>query len=434
VNDDRDLRNRVRRALDAVHRPNPNLVRRAAAAVERDRLRRRVPAAVAWSLVSLVAVGALIAALVVHQVNRGQQGPVTTPTPATTTRALLFALTAGNEVIALDQTSMAVRWRAKAGPPPAAALSPGSLMALSPDGTHLYVLAPQEALGGTTVTAFDVASGRVTATVALAAPGGALYRALAVQPQSGTVYAVGQDQQHILVTAIDPVRRVVLATEATRTLPAKPPRSVNVPFRAAVTADGTRLYYSYGAEDADRSGIDWVDLRGAGFVPCRPNGGGAACQPGFGQGFVLAGDGVLSVDRSLPPRVVETTRDGTVVRRSATNLTGAARDLAFDAAHNRVVVLGECSNQGGLELIDRPTGRLTAVTTPVPGGTEADALTPCGLRPTLLPDGELATTRVVAGEAHPDQPGRIDVIDLGSGRVLRSATLPAEAADLLSGG
>jgi DNA-binding beta-propeller fold protein YncE len=434
VNDDRDLRNRVRRALDAVHRPNPDLVRRAAAAVERDRLRRRVPAAAAWSLVSLLAVGALVAALLVHQVNREQPGPVATATPATTTRTLLFALTAGNQVIALDQSSMAVRWRAQAGPAPAVTLSPGSLMALSPDGTRLYVLAPQEALGGTTVTTFDAGSGRVVASVALAAPGGALYRTLAVQPRTGTVYAVGQDQQHILVTAIDPVRRVVLATQATRALPAKPARGVNVPFRAAVTADGSRLYYSYGAEDTDRSGIDWVDLRGAGFVPCRSSGGGAACRPGFGQGFVLAGDRVLSVDRSLSPQVVETTRDGAVVRRSATDLTGAARDLAFDAAHNRLIVLGECGNQGGLDLIDRPTGRLTAVTTPVPGGTEADALTPCGLSPTLLPGGELAVSRVVAGQAHPDQPGRIDVIDLASGRVLRSATLPAEVADLLSGG
>jgi hypothetical protein len=279
----------------------------------------------------------------------------------------------------------------------------------------------------------DAATGRTTAVITLAAPGGAVYRTLAVHPKTGNLYVVGQDQAQLLVTVVDPSRGVVLSTRTTRTLPAARTRGDDYPYEAVISADGTRLYYSYGPGDADRSGIDWVQVNGAVLSPCRPAAPGAACVPGPGEGFVLDGDHLVFADSSSPVRMVETGRDGQLVRRSSTGMTGALRDVVLDRSRAELIAIGQCDSQGGLIRITRATGRVRVISTPAPAGNEPGAETACGLRPALLSGGTLVVSQA-AGTPSPEQAGTLLFVDSTTGKVLGSVALPAEAGDVLAAG
>ncbi len=431
---DDDLRERVRGALDGVYRPAPGLLRRCAEAVARDRRRHRLPRPVAWTALVVIAATALVATLVQHSIDRGVHGPVATASPNPSARQLVFALTAANQVVALDRSTLRPRWRTQVAAPPAGTVGSGSTMALSPDAATLYVLTLADDRGGSGVVLLDTATGRQRGTVQLSAPGGALYRSLAVQGQSGTLYAVGQDQGHILVTAVDPGRRVVLATQVTRTLPAARPVGPDRPTDAMVTADGSRLYYSYGGSaDRDRTGIDWANLAGPRITPCR-SGSGAACIPGPGNPFGLENGHVYFADGSIPENLVDATATGSVVRRSPTTLAGGTTAVLVDAATQRAVVIGDCANLGGLSTADLGSGRVQTVSTPAPAGGEPGPETVCGQSPVFLTSQSLAVSRISGDNASPQSPGTVDVVDLATGRILRSAALPAEVADLLVAG
>jgi hypothetical protein len=428
--DEEALRQRVREALESVRRPAPGLLRRCAEAVARDRRRLRVPTSIAWMALGLIAVLAGVVVLVQHQLERGSVGPAASPAAAPSARQLLYALTGGNQLLALDRATLLTRWRAQAGGVPSSAITPGSMMALSRDGTVLYVLPPSDDVGGRTVALFDAGTGRSEGSIALSAPGGAAYRSLAVDPHSGMLYAVGQDGGHIVVTVVDPERGVVLATQVTRSLPAGRSVGSDVPYQATVTADGSRLYYSYGGADSDRSGIDWADISGARLLPCASR-GGAACIAGPGRGFVLSGGHVLFSDQSLPPLLVEVDGRGGVVRRSATGLAGGLADVVLDTAGNLLAV-GDCASLGGVSSIDRGSGRVHAISTPAPAGAEPPTATACGQRATLLDSASLAVSRLPQARASSVSPGSVEVVDVATARIVRSAAFTAEVADLLA--
>lgn len=435
MTDERDpgeeaLRRRVREALEQIHRPAPGLVRRCAEAVARRRRGMRLPGLLAGVALAAVAAGLVVAVLVQHGIDRSGRGPVATATP--TPSRLLYALTAANQVVAVDQATLRVRWRTTAAPAPSEAVAPGGLMALSTDGGSLYVLPPASNAGGHTIALLDAASGHLRDTITLSAPGGTLYRTLAVDPRTGAILAVGQDSTHIVVTTVDPARRLVLATRVTRSLPGQAAAAGDVPYQAVMTRDGSRLYYSYGQANPDRSGIDWADVSGATLTPCASS-GGAACLPGPGHGFVIEGGSLLFGDRAVPPDVVTATRAGAVTRRSATGLAGAINDLVLDRTGTHVLVVGGCPDLGGSSSIEIAGGAVQSITTPAPAGTEPGSGTACGRRPVLLASGALALSRLPSNVSSAQAPGEIDVVDLASGRILRSATLPAEVTDLLAG-
>jgi len=428
--DDEALRQRVREALEQVHRPAPGLVRRCAEAVARRRRRTRLPALLAGVALAAVTVAAVAAVLVQHSIDRAPRGPLATATPSPS--GLLYALTAANQVIAMDQSTLRVRWRTAAAPPPSEALIPGALMAMSGDGATLYVLPLPANAGGSSVVLLDAASGRLQGSVTLSAPGGTRYRTMAVDPRTGRLLVVGQDGSHIVVTSVDPVRRLVLATQVTRTLPARAGIGDDIPYQALITADGSRLYYSYGEADPDRSGIDWAEWSGETLTPCASS-GGAACLPGPGAGFALQGGSVLFGDGSVPPNLVTATRAGTLLRRSATGLAVPFADVTLDGSRTHVLAVGDCPSLGGLSSIEVAGGALQAISSPAPAGTEPSSDSACGRRPALLAGGTLAVSRLATNTAKPESPGEVDVIAPATGRIVRTASLQAEVVDLLAG-
>jgi len=432
VNDDQ-LRERIRRALDAVHRPDPGLVRRSAEAAVRGRRGRRLVAALTAVTVTAVALAAVAVALVRHEMER-QTGPAV-PTPsAVSAGPVVYTLTAANQVVAVDRRTLRVRWTRQVAPPPSSSVSAGAMLGISADGSRLYVLPAESNGGGTSVHVLDAASGRPGAVIALAAAGGPLYRTFAVHPRSGDLYVVGQDSGHVLVSVVDPVRQVVLSTSVTRTLPS-PSTLGNRPYQAAFTADGTRLYYSYGFSAAVSRGIDWADVRGPGVSPCRAASPGAACIPSSpGQGFVIDGSHLLFADDSVPVQLVETTLNGTVVHRSSTGLSANVRDVVLTSGRNQVAILASCDSLGGLNTVDRSTGRHAVVVTPAPAGSEPSSSTLCGLRPALLSDGTLAISQVTQGTPTPELPGTLVFASSTTGRLIGSVTLPAQAVDVLADG
>lgn len=425
------LRRRVRDALDSIYRPAPDLVRRSAGAVARDRRRHRLAAPLGGIALTAVAVAVLVLVLVRHVSEHGVPGPAVTPQPTVTPRQSVYTLTAGNEVVALDRTTLAVRWRTQVATPPAEGVDAGAMLAISRDGGVLYVLPPSRNSGGTTLVLLDASSGQRLAAIPLSASGGAVYRTLAVDPQSGTVDVVGQDASHLLVTEVDPQRRVVLASHVTRTLPPVTRVGPDILGAAMFTADGTRLYYSYAGGSPDRSGIDWVDVSGPRLSPC-PSTGGAACIPGGADGFAVANSHVVFSEGTLPPHLVETDRDGRTPRQLTTGMGAIASSVLLDAAATRALVVASCNNLGGLGSVDLTTGDARAIATPAPNGTEPGPTSPCGERAAPLSTSTIALTQLPGATAHPDSPGTVIVVDTTTGKVTRSAAFPAEVVDLLA--
>jgi hypothetical protein len=95
-------------------------------------------------------------------------------------------------------------------------------------------------------------------------------------------------------------------------------------------------------------------------------------------------------------------------------------------------LVGDCGALGGLARLAVGTNETSSVVTPAPNGTEPDPGTVCGQRPVLLSASSIAVARLQQLRASPNVPGTVDVVDLNTGRVLRSLSLPADAIDLLA--
>lgn len=433
MNDD-ELRERVRRALDSVHRPDPGLVRRSAEAAVGGRRGRRLGAAITTVTVTAVVLSAVAVALVRHEDSR-QTGPaLPTPTASASGGPVVYSLTAANQVVAVDPRSRRVRWTVQVAPPPSSSITPGAMLGISGDGTRLYVLPAQSDTGGTSIHVLDAATGRAGPVIDLGTAAGPVYRTFAVHPRTGDLYVVGQDASHLVVSVVDPVRAVVLSTAVTRTLRPEPQVS-DLPYQAAMTADGSRLYYSYGPGSADLRGIDWAEVRGPALAPCHAATPGAACITSSpGQGFIVDGSSLLFADNSVPAQLVQTRLDGTVVSRASTGLQGTVGVVVLNRARRQVVALGTCDSQGGMNRVDPATGQVTVVVTPAPAGSEPGASTLCGVRPALLSDGTLAISQVSQGHPTPELLGTLVFADSTNGHQVGSVTLPAQAVDVLAVG
>jgi hypothetical protein len=427
VIDDDLLRSRIHAALDGVHQPDPGLLRRSVEAIERRR--RRAPqlrALVVAALAAGAALAIVVLTLVQHQLSGGN-GSVRTPAPAS--HRLVYTLDAAGTVTAYDERTLRPVWRASVGAPPSAS-DPAALLRLSADGRTLWVLPLSDRRGGTTLRSFDAAGGAPGPSIALSPQGGAAYHALAVDPRSGNLIAVGQDATRILLTLADPRRDVVLSTVAART----PAGATDVTTEARFDAGGSRLYYSYGTGDAGRSGIDWVTVQGTTLTPCTPAQPGAACIPGAGTGFTLVGSNLLVLDDLDPQHLVELSADGAPVRQFGTGLGGGAvTDPVLSADQRTALLAGGCESSGGLVRIDLSSGATQSLSTPVAGGAEPDTATPCGVRPHLLSDGSLLLSRLDTASANANTPGLLRAVDPQTGRVLRQATTPAGVVDIVEG-
>ena len=429
IRDDELLRARIHQALDAVHRPAPGLLRRCVDAAESSRRAPRLRIFAIAVALTAVAAAVVVLTLLQHSLSRGTPGPVQSPSPSP--RQALYTVDADNDVVALDAQSLRVLWRRSAGAAAARGVQPTGLLRLSADSRTVWVLPVSDPRGGTALRAFDAATGTPGATIALS--GGAVYSTFAVDPRSGDIAAVGQDGTHIVVSLVDPRRGEVLSTTATRQLPAAAPVGTDLALDAVFTADGTRLYYSYGTADEDRSGVDWATVSGAQLQPCRASAPGAACAPGVGVGLALSGTTVVTTDNGNPQNLVELDAGGAVVRRVPIGLVGdAPGDLVLSADGQTATLLASCTASGGMVVVDLGSGVPRTAATPAPAGTAPDPGTPCGVRATLLAGGAVAVSRLDTATAAPGTPGTVQVVDAG-GHVLRQATLPAGVVDLLAG-
>ena len=427
IRDDELLRRRIHAALDGVHRPAPGLLRRSVDAAVRSNTRApRLRALAVAAVLSLIAVAVVVLTLLQHQLSRSNPGPVQSPTPSP--QAVLYTIDAGNGVVALDARSMRVVWRQSAAAAPSSRIQPTSLLQLSPDGRTLWTLPVSDLRGGTALRAYDAATGTPGPTVALS--GGAVYSAIAVDPRSGMLAAVGQDASRIVVTLVDPQRRVVLSTTATRQLPAAAPVGTDLALAALFTPDGAHLFYSYGLADADRTGVDWADVRGAQLQPCRGATPGAACLPGAGSSLAMAGTNVLATGVANPQQLLELDATGRLVARVPTGLSGGLVAVGADGA--AAAAVAPCDSGGGLVSVDLQRQTAQAIVTPAPAGAPPDPSTPCGVRPQVLPGSGIALSRLDSAAADPTTPGTVEVLDPASGRILREATLPAGVVDLLA--
>lgn len=425
IRDDELLRARIHEALDGVQRPAPGLLRRCVAAAEHSSRAPRLRTVAIAAALAAVAAAVVVLTLLQHSLSHGTPGPVQSPTPAP--QQVLYTVDAGNDVVALDAQSMRVLWRRSAGGAAPAAVTATGLLKLSADERTLWVLPISDPRGGTALRAFDARTGTPGVTIALS--GGAVYSTFAVDPRSGDIAAVGQDGTRILVSLVDPRRAQVLSTTATRQLPPRAPLGSDLALDAVFTADGSRLYYSYGFANADRSGVDWADVSGAQLQPCRAQAAGAACAPGVGVGLALAGTTVVASDTGNPAQLVTLGPDGAVRRRVATGLVGDAEGgVVVSRDGTTATVLGACPNGGGVVRVDLAGGTAQPVATPVSGAAAAPE-TPCGVRATLLADGGIAVSRLDTGFAGANSPGTVAVVD-ATGRILRQATLPAGVVDL----
>lgn len=433
---DRDdaLRARIHAALDGVYQPDPGLLRRCVEAAERRRRDApRLRALLAATLAVVAAVLVVVLTLVQHQLSNGNHGPVQTPAP--TPHHLIYTLDAAGTVAALDPQTLRPVWRAAAGAP-ASVSDPASLLRLSADGRTLWVLPLTDRRGGTALRSFDAASGAAGPSIALTGQGTAAYHALAVDPGNGDLVAVGQDAARILVTVADPRRGVVLSTVATRTLPAAPPvgGGGDLTREARFTPDGSRLYYDYGTGDPDRSGVDWVGVRGATLTPCTPATPGAACIPGSGRGFLLVGSDVVTLDNGTPQQLVEVTAGGAPVRRAAAGLAaGAVTDPVLSGDGRTAILVGECPGLGGMSRVDLGSGAVQSLSTPGAAGALPGTGTPCGSRPHLLSDGTVVVARLDTASASANSPAVLQVLDAATGRVLRETTTLAGVVDMVEG-
>jgi hypothetical protein len=432
VIDDDTLQRRVREALDSVYRPAPGLLGRCIEAVERSRRRSLLRGPLAAAALAAAAVIVAVATLVHHQLSQGTLGPAASPAPSPA--GLVFTIDADNQVAALDATTLQVRWRRPAAPSPSSGIAPGDLLQLSPDGATLWALPPADARGGTALHSFDAATGAAGKVIALSTGGGTIYRALAVDSRRDSLYAVGIDAAHIVVTTVDLRRGVVLSTAATRTLPSTPAVGLDLPSDAAVTPDGTRLYYSFGGADEDRAGIDWLTIGAGVLTPCTPAKPGAACIPGFVNRIAFSGDHLLTTDSVHPQHLVEMSADGAVLRTLGTGLGGGASDgVVVDSAHGTATLLGGCPALGGMAGIDLGTGQAHVLAAPAAAGNTPAPDQPCGVRAVALRSGLLAASRVVAGTATAGTPGTVELIDPATGRVVRQAVLRSEVVDVVGG-
>jgi hypothetical protein len=428
---DERLRRRVSDALDSIYRPAPDLRRRSADAAARGSRRHRLAAPLGWVALTAVAIAALVLVLVRHVSDRGVQTPAATPGPTASARQAVYMLTADNDVVAFDRSTLAMRWRASVASPPTEAIAPGSMLAISRGGDVLYVLPPSQSSGGTTLDLLDATSGQRLGRIPLSASGGAVYRALAVDPRSSTVDVVGQDGTHLLVTEVDPQRQVVLATHVTRTLSPVTRLSPDLPGTALFTADGSRLYYSINGGNTAQSGIDWVDVSGPRLSPCRST-GAAACIPGRVQGFDVSSNRLVFADAALPPHLVETDLDGHVLRQLPTGFGSPASSLLLSTSGRNVLVVASCDNLGGLGTVDLDTGDAQPIATSRPNGSEPGTNAVCGQRAAPLSPSTIAVSQLSGDVARPQSPGTVIVVDTTKGDITRTAALPAEVVDLLA--
>jgi hypothetical protein len=430
IHDDR-LRSRIHEALDGVHRPAPGLLRRCVDAAEHSGRARRIPALALAAALSALAAAIVVLALLQHQPSLGPNGPLQSPTPSP--QQVLYTLDAQNTVSALDAQSLRVLWRGSAGTPPATQVAPTGVLRLSRDSRTLWVLPPSSQQGGTELRSFDAATGTPGATVTLSAPGGAAYTAVAVDPRTGDLAAVGQDTGRVVVTLVDPRGATVLSTTATRPRPAATPAGAEFAVEAVFTADGARLYYSYSSSDPSRAGVDWVSLAGGTVQPCQAQAAGAACIRGLGNGVALAGSTVVATDARDPQQLVEAGPDGAVIRRVATGLAGGTvGDVVVGADGRTASVLGACPSGGGLSRVGLGGGTVQTLATPLPAGAPPDPTTPCGVQAQALSGGAIAATRLDTAFAGPNTPGTVEVVDAATGRVLRQASFAAAVVDLLA--
>jgi DNA-binding beta-propeller fold protein YncE len=193
------------------------------------------------------------------------------------------------------------------------------------------------AAGARSVAVIDADTGKLLATIRIAAP-----ISLAVEPLGGHVFAGGADGR---ISEIDPDRKTVVRTLAT-------PQPVDLLYYDATRG---RLYAGEGR--ADLTTIDARSFLPVGDVPLAGSPAGVAGDPVTGEFYVGFAD---------RPEIAVVDAAGSAVRTSFPAGGGAATAVRFDPGFGQVVVAGVSGNLSVYDRAGTPEG-----TVAVPDGTSA---------------------------------------------------------------
>jgi hypothetical protein len=333
----------------------------------------------------------------------------------------LYALLASNELVgvALSPARLTVRLRLGEGLDQA---SPGRLLAMTPDGTTVYVLVRHSQRPSIAVVA--AASGRLLMRIPL--PAGLNARSLVVAPRSGTLYVLGSREgtRRNEVEGLESSAQLLVvdpdAGRARKRIELRPLEGRDwFVYSAALAPDERTLYVTY--HGSDTTGADWIalpELRRCRRSP-RP---WAGCLPDDLHGHLqpLAAGGFVAATGS--PRLVRYDGSRWLEAKLDTRLAGNhLMDFAVNKREDAVAAVGSCVYRPGLALVDLRTGE---------SRVSRDERHVCGER--IVFAGKALVVGRNAETVASTRPGKILVVDPASGAIAGSLRTPAEVVDLLA--
>lgn len=369
-----------------------------------------------------------------------------TPTLPSAWRGTIYALLADGRLVAVriedgvllaERTLSATRGADRSR-------YPGHLLARSKDQKWLYALVPGEPGQTNVLAVLDRSTNTVRTTINLGQYD-AIFKSLAVGPQSGMLYLFGRQRDgrlfgDLVIVKIDPFERAELNVWMQPELPRDADTRI---YQAAIADDEHRLYVSF---IGGRNGVDWFDIDNLGGIkPCLPwqQRQFRRCVEAEG-GFALYGDGLLAATGGSG---ITAWGPGDELRSGLdTQLyDNPLNDFALDSAANRLYVVGSCEFFGGYSAIDvraeamlpptedkaEPTAMPARALLPAHPANANDPSVPCGQRLTLGPGSLLVVGKTAKFQPEARRQGALLLMDRDTGLVLRTIPTPSEPVDVI---
>lgn len=367
---------------------------------------------------------AALASVLLVLVFSGQADTPPAASRASSETDLVFSLLANNHLFALAISDGRVVQQLSLGAVPREP-QVGHYLALSPDRTRLVVLAPRA--GGTRdrLAVLDAHTGRLLALRMLSKD--ISFRSVALGRRTTRIFLFGNRRDRTpVVQTLAAKGGALLGTRVFR----DPRRLDWRVYQGTVSSDETRAFVSY--HSASTQGIDWIDLQDRRSRCISNRRRTVSCISAHGA---IAEHAKRLIAATGSPLLLEIDRGGRVLRRLDTALAGNhLMEFTYQVDGGRLFAAGSCGYSGGLSVIDLGTGSTRILAGPLPSPTEPAPVRPgvCGERLALGRDSLLLIAKNRRPVPVRNQAGEILVIESGTGRLVRSLSIPSEAVDLLA--
>jgi hypothetical protein len=268
---------------------------------------------------------------------------------------IAYAYLVSGEVVAVSLATGRILARRDLGTGPSIRLST-PLLTQGPDHSQLYALTPQRTGRAQRVVRLGADDLAVRSDLRL--PGDVTFTAIEAGPRTGTLYLFGTRRgAPVLATADGALTRI----DTSQQLRAGGGRHWLV-IAATVDAAESRLIVSYHGETT--TGADVVDVSGSPALPtvvaCAfPGGRGLGCLHDVHGTAAFVGDELAATTGSRAVVVLDAA-GGTVKRRLDSELPqNHLMTLAAGPGADTVVVVGSCTQAGGVSVLDVANGDAT---------------------------------------------------------------------------